>query len=184
MTKTADTPLAWIDAIADVKDGANRRRAADAAERAAVAHALDVPAVARLEMSYSVHVVDDGDAYVVDGVIEADLTQTCVVTLEPLDVQLKEPFSVTFARGAEVVATPKVGEIDPDADPEPEPIVADGLAIGRVVVEWLAGAIDPYPRKPGATFDWQDPQLKDEGDARVSPFAVLARLKGRDKDGG
>jgi hypothetical protein len=39
------------------------------------------------------------------------------------------------------------------------------------VVEHLALEIDPFPRKPGAEFDYQPPAQEE------SPFAVLKNLK-------
>jgi hypothetical protein len=44
--------------------------------------------------------------------------------------------------------------------------------------EIFASAINPYPRKEGAEFDWTDPKTAAEGD-NLKPFASLARLKGK-----
>ena len=74
---------------------------------------------------------------------------------------------------------PRGGEVDLDEEPEPEPIVAGQIDVGRVVFECLAAAIDPFPRKPDATLDCalvaaapRAPAGKPE-----SPFAVLANIK-------
>jgi len=65
-----------------------------------------------------------------------------------------------------------------DDAPEPEPIVAGQIAVGRVVFESLAAALEPYPRKPGAVLDWQAPLPADAAaTTATSPFAVLANLK-------
>jgi len=44
-----------------------------------------------------------------------------------------------------------------------------------VAAEFLALALDPYPRKPGVEFE--SPQPEAEPDEKASPFAALAKLK-------
>ena len=51
------------------------------------------------------------------------------------------------------------------------------MNVGRVVFETLASAIDLYPRKDGAAFDWRAPEPDKAG--VVSPFAALAKLKNK-----
>jgi len=59
--------------------------------------------------------------------------------------------------------------------------VAGQIAVGRVVFESLAAAIDPFPRKPGATLDLQQSPSADAADDKpANPFAVLANLKPKD----
>ncbi|MGC9269929.1 MAG: DUF177 domain-containing protein, partial [Acidiphilium sp.] len=62
------------------------------------------------------------------------------------------------------------GAIDPDA---PDEIVADGTIIdlGVILVEQLALALDPYPRKAAAALP------ADQTSHHRSPFAALARLR-------
>ena len=58
-----------------------------------------------------------------------------------------------------------------EADP-PEPIVDGAIDLGGITLEFLALALDPYPRKPGASFE------SSAGDTGIeSPFAALAKLK-------
>jgi len=66
-------------------------------------------------------------------------------------------------------------EITVDLDAEDPPDEADGdvVDLGAYVVETLALALDPFPRKPGAVFE--APEEKPS----ISPFAALARLSGR-----
>ena len=47
----------------------------------------------------------------------------------------------------------------------------DAIDVAAYVVEHLALEIDPFPRKPGAAFDYSPP------DKEESPFAVLKNLK-------
>ena len=63
-------------------------------------------------------------------------------------------------------------------EPDPEPIVAGQIDVGRVVFECLAAAIDPFPRKPDAALDRSTSAAADGGAGKPeSPFAVLANVK-------
>ena len=46
--------------------------------------------------------------------------------------------------------------------PDVEPIEHGTIEVGRVVFETLSAALDPYPRKSGATLEWQDPESAEE----------------------
>ena len=82
------------------------------------------------------------------------MSQACVVTLEPIDSTIEEAFEAVFWP-QEHMPAPESGELVVDDEPEREPIVAGQIAVGRVVFESLAAAIDPFPRKPDAVLDWQ-----------------------------
>ena len=55
----------------------------------------------------------------------------------------------------------------------PDEIVNGQIDLGALTAEFLALGLDPYPRKPGVDFSYQD--APDEKD---SPFAALGKLKG------
>jgi hypothetical protein len=48
---------------------------------------------------------------------------------------------------------------------------SDAIDLAEYVVEHLALEIDPFPRKPGATFDYAPPAEE------TSPFAALKKLQ-------
>ena len=79
----------------------------------------------------------------------------------------------------EDMPAPESGELDIDDEPEREPIVAGQIAVGRVVFESLAAAIDPFPRKPGAVLDWHSPASAD--DLPASPKAPSRSWQYQDK---
>ena len=57
-----------------------------------------------------------------------------------------------------------------------EPLEHGRVPVGRIVFETLSAALDPYPRKEGAEFEWRD--KKDGGqDQAPRPFDILSRLK-------
>jgi uncharacterized metal-binding protein YceD (DUF177 family) len=148
---------------------------------AQIARALGLASLEALQARYEL--ARNGERVKLEGEIAAELHQTCIVTLEPFPVSLKVPLRLDFAPEAEVLAAAQrqetrdeKGEIDleillNEADP-PEPIIDGMIDLGTITVEFLSLALDPYPRKPGASFDAELGTSKDE-----SPFAVLAKLK-------
>jgi hypothetical protein len=108
--------------------------------------------------------------------------QTCVVTLDPFPATIREPVDVVFAP-EEVVArvesesarfADESVDIADTPDP-PDPIIGGYIDLGAVAAEFLTLGLDPYPRKPGATFDGS---IAAHSDGRPeSPFAMLERLK-------
>ena len=70
------------------------------------------------------------------------------------------------------------------ASGEPVPAridVAGQIGVGRVVYECLAGAIHPFPRKADAALERVAASPVGSQDGKPeSPFAVLAKIKGKD----
>ncbi len=107
----------------------------------------------------------------VTGRFAADVVQTCVVTMVVFPSHVEDGFVLDFGNapaefGDEI-------EVDPDYDP-PEPIEDGIIDLGELVAQYLALALEPYPRAPGATLDpaWTGVDVAD-----LSPFAVLKNLK-------
>ena len=140
---------------------------ATAAERAAVASRLMIPAIASLRCVWTLRPRPAG-MIEGHGTLQAKLTQTCVVSLEPFPVTVAETFEVHF-----IVAGRESDDDDPDA---PDELVYDGVAVdlGEATVEQLALTLDPYPRKPGAELDISD------GAGAGGSFAALAKLRDLD----
>ena len=120
----------------------------------------------------------------VHGRYEAELTQACVVTLEPLRARLARLFSVVYdlaeAAGRETTAVEVAVEIDMEQEDPPEAVGPEGLDLGETVVQQLAVAIDPYPRAAGADLGgvkW--PAGAKPETRKASPFQVLKALKDR-----
>jgi Large ribosomal RNA subunit accumulation protein YceD len=144
---------------------------ADQPTRAAVADVAGVRALPRLEATFDV--TRQGGGLKVTGEVAATVEQTCVVTLEPMTSEVREPIDLAYMppRAGEETE-PAEDEIDPGAEDDPETLV-DGVAdLGAVATEFLLLGIDPYPRKPGAVFE--APKSEDAG---THPFAALAALK-------
>lgn len=158
-----------VDALP--RDGLMQTVEATPAERAAIAEQQGLVDVAGLTATFLLK--RTGKGVRVTGAIHADVTQTCVVTLEPFPVTLDEPVDVRFARPAEERSgrRSEVETLALDAEDPPDPIVGGRIDLGALAVEFLALALDPYPRKPGAEFI-----LPLEEPPPASPFVVLAEI--------
>ena len=164
--------LDWVIETREVgADGRSIDRQADEAELKALAVTLDVVAVRALRVTGRVKALSR-DRFAIAGHLAVRLVQTCVVTLEHLETEVRESIEVElWPRGT--LAEPE-GESSAFATSGPEPYDAGHLPLGQLVVEHLAAAIDPFPRRVGAEVDWRDGRDKA---APANPFAVLARLK-------
>lgn len=153
----------------------SRRLVADDATRAAIAKALDLEALERLEADLTVHGWFDGAS--IEGRWVARIEQICGVSLEPFQSDLAGDFIVRVVPPGSPLAPDPEAEvtIDPDADDPPDVLESDLIDLGAYVVEHLALEIDPFPRRPDAVFEAPEP------DPEASPFAVLRALK---RDGG
>ncbi len=147
-------------------------------ERAKIVSLLGIESLDHFTFDYALDPRRKG-RFQLTGELEADLAQRCVVTLEPVVEAVREHVSLECRPEEQIEAT---AAADAVAQPEdlsegpPAPIVGNKVDLGALATEILASAINPYPRKPDAAFDWQDP--KSTGDAApASPFAELAKLK-------
>ena len=155
---------------------------ADAAERAALAALNRLPEIAILTARFEVRPAGRG-AVRVTGAVHADLTQVCVVSLDPFPASVDEPIDVRFAPAVEEKA-PRRSTDGPDAfaiedEDEPDSIVDGKIDLGALAAEFLALGLDPYPRKPGVAFE--APPVETASD---SPFAGLKGVVTPEKVGG
>lgn len=170
--------VAWTHpvVIAELpEEGAEFRLEPDEAARAELGKFTGVIAVPRLTATFQVRPSADGGA-AVEGMLDATVTQQCGVSLEPFDNKVSEAISLQFA--PEGVSAPAAALPEDELDLDPPDTLENGtLDLAAVAAEFLALGIDPYPRKPGATF-----QPPEEG-AKASAFAVLEKLKRGQGDG-
>ena len=139
----------------------------DAGRRAAIAEALDLLALTRFDAVVAISPWLDGAELAAHWT--AEVTQTCGVTVEPFETALKGEFIVRVVP-PDSAAAPTEGDevsIDPAADDPPDVLKGATFDVGAYLVEHLALEIDPFPRKPGATFE---PPPEEQP---ASPFAVL-----------
>ncbi len=169
-----DAILDWKHDTRTVPEGGLAvTREATESERATIATALDVVACKRLVARYRIEPLDHG-RFRLAGSADITVAQTCVVTLDEIERKYTAALDVELWPAEALAGEDEDDEtvIDPlGADHEP---IEDGrIDGGRIVYEELVGAIDPYPRSDGASFDWEDR----EGAVRTHPFAALKKLK-------
>lgn len=152
------------------KDGLTQTIEANPSERAALAALNGLPGIAKLTATFVLRRAGRGGVRV-EGTVHAEVTQTCVVSLEPFEATLDEPVDVRFAPAAEEGAARRAPTetVLLDAEDAPDPIVDGRIDLGALAAEFLALALDPYPRKPGVAFA---PPAEDA--APESPFDALA----------
>jgi uncharacterized metal-binding protein YceD (DUF177 family) len=167
-----------VDALAP---GVNEFRiAADAGEREALARRLGVVAVNALTAEFRLIPEEGKGAVRLSGTLKAEITQTCVVTLEPLTSRIDASVERVYALDAVEETSGHVSNLR-ELEELPDPIVGGAIDIGEAAAEELALEIDPFPKRSGASFGgYADPASPVDGRSGRAdgPFAVLAKLKG------
>lgn len=150
-------------------------------ELQALAARLKIDSLNALSAHATLNLHKNGDVHL-QGVVDARITQTCVITLGPVTNDIHIDFTTLY--------TPKL-EDAPDNEEEeftdfegeddlPEPIQDGKIDVGEAICEQLALEIDPFPRVKGATFDGYatGPDALDGAIShKKNPFAVLSQLK-------
>lgn len=146
--------------------------APDEAERAAIAKRLGLRSLPGLTAEVTVKPWLDGVE--LTGRFQAVVEQVCGVSLDPFEQPLEGEIEVRAVPTGSPHATSSEGgelELDPDAPDPPDVLETDAVDVAGYVVEHLALEIDPFPRKPGVSFDYQPPEEE------TSPFAALKKLQ-------
>jgi len=141
-------------------------------ERAALAKRFDLQSIGRLSAAVRLKAEATDRMVRLKARFEAEVVQTCVVTLDPVPAHVEGEFEVLYDRalrpaGREVMV--EAGGVDV------MPLEGETLDIGEAVAEELSLSLDPYPKAPGAAVE--------AGAAtpggRNRPFEILARLKSK-----
>ncbi len=165
--------LNWIEKSAEIPAGGLQRdRTAAPAECQALARALDILKVDSLSTNYRINAIA-GDGYRLRGTLAAVVEQACVVSLEPVAGNVNADYEVEFFPKIDAPDDGEEATILGVADVE---LLEHGvIPVGRIVYETLSASLDPYPRRPDAEFNWEDPKAGEP--EKSSPFAALSKLK-------
>lgn len=151
-------------------------------ERAAIAERLQLLALDRLEAR--LHLARWGRGVEISGTMAAEVVQACVVTLEPVAERLDEPVLARFENsgtaggtaGSALVVDDDL--VDPDAPDPPDPLPPDGrIPVGELLIQLLSVALDPYPRRDGASLESALKEGKGASAGPDHPFSGLAALR-------
>ena len=150
--------------------------AADADNRAAIARWSGVVSVEKLEARVEIRKIS-ATRFGLTFHLVADVTQSCVVSLEPVAGHIERDFEreLHFAGAVRHKVPESAPELVLDSGPEegPEEITSLHYDLAVPVLEEYALSLEPYPRRPGVEFGVKtDPEAPPE-----SPFAVLKGLK-------
>lgn len=129
---------------------------ADDEQRAGLAREHDLLGVERFRLDLVLSPWK-GDGVKVAGRVSAKISQSCVITLEPVTAEIDEPVDTVFVPERSSLAVPGwIGRgemmLDAEGPDAPETFSGDSIDVGALAEEFFSLAIDPYPRKPGATL--------------------------------
>lgn len=162
-------------------EGASETVSATAEECEAVAARFGVEAVHSVSATIHIQPWKRG-GFRVRGEATASITQTCVVTLDPFESDVRAQLDQIFIARDSRLAADDV-EVVVSHDDEDIGYIDDGeIELGEFAVEALCLELDPYPRKDGAELPASLSGEPGTDEPEVSPFAVLKQLKLKDSD--
>jgi uncharacterized metal-binding protein YceD (DUF177 family) len=154
-----------------IRDGERLDLVADESERNAVAKRLGLEAIERLESH--VTLARQGEIVRANGRLAASLTQSCVVSGEPVPAHLDEAFALVFMPEPHVAAPDEEIELG-QSDCDTVFYDCGTIDLGGAIADTLALSLDPYPRSASAELALKEAGVLTESEA--SPFAALAQL--------
>ncbi len=151
------------------------------AEAASMAALLGAISLKKMRFAGEIHPFG-ADGWELVGKLGATVTQSCVVTANPvrtrIDVDVRRQFIAQINEDDDEI------EIELFAGDESEPLGPE-IDLGGIAIEALSLAIPDYPRIEGAEFEetnYSGPGIEPLDEDNVKPFAGLAALKEKLKD--
>lgn len=163
---------------------------ADANTRQKLAERFGILSIESLEANITITREANGFTLYVKGNFDANITQSCVTTLEPVPAHLAEAFEAwyldetnvtSFARARKSRQAPAADADDeieenpmPDERDDPEALIDGVMDIGELVAQYISLALPAFPHSPKAK---EQGFLGDEADLKPeSPFSALKDL--------
>ncbi|MBO0903825.1 YceD family protein [Jiella sonneratiae] len=183
MPSARSAPLdLWLPVAGIGEAGRQIDYAASAAECARLAEALGVESVAGVAADLLARPFRRDGARV-SGRVTAVVVQKSVVSLEPVEQRIDEPFEATFLPESARARRSDAGEaaeivVDPEAEDPPEAFSGGRIDLGERLFEVMSLALDPYPRRSGESFSGAPAKTDDEAGSSgaPSPFAALTKF--------
>lgn len=174
---TSAFPLKHVVARDEVPDGGLEIEIeATPEECESLSRFLGIPAVRRMSARFSV-TRWRGRGLAVKGEVAVRVVQVCVVTLDPVENDVREDVAAWFSPDVPLKNPLEALESHDTGDVDVEPLVDERVDVGALACEYIALGLDPYPRKPGAAFE-----VAGAGSGKASPFEALAALHKTRKD--
>ncbi|MCB9991329.1 MAG: DUF177 domain-containing protein [Rhodospirillales bacterium] len=165
-------------------------------ERKDLARRLGVDSVEFLEARLVMERVSGNRVIHIEGNFAVRLTQSCVVTLEPIVQEIEGPVEGWYANADSAVSLVRArhekksrsndAEIEMlDEKDDPEPLVDGQIDLGELVTQYVSLSVDPYPHQEGVTYEELEKAKGKaaENPVRQNPFAALKDWKvGKNKE--
>ena len=147
---------------------------ADEKELEYIAEVMKVPAIKKFSAELNVKLYKKEHLVEVKGVVDADVEQISVISLE----NFVKPYHNEFALKFDTKMTlSELKELDFEYDDELLDILDNGqIDLASIAMEHLALVLDDFPRKDGEEFSFQS-EFDEETTEANNPFAVLKKLK-------
>ena len=156
-------------------------------ESKALAEYLSIDELKNLKVDLKLTRKQGGLVVHIKGKIEADINQTCVVSLEPIENHISEEFEAWYADPDQAISFKKAlqqkemqkqhGEAPiTDEKDDPEPIIDGKIDVADVATQFLSLAIDPYPTKEGKVTSSEESERVIHSEKK-NPFEALKVLK-------
>ncbi len=147
-------------------------------QRQALARRFGIVAVRALSVDARVARRPDF-GFSVSGTLSAEAVQRCGVTGRPVTQQIEENFDIAAMNPAESRAA-----LELDESLDIETIDGNEVDLGELAAQYLALALDPYPRHPeaGEVLDSLQGAADSGAEDRQSPFAILSTLKDKTRN--
>jgi len=125
----------------------------------------------------------------IHGSFSARVTQSCVVTLEPVQDHIEDTFEAWFADPDQAVSFARArhernkdmgGEEEfpmLEEEEDPEPIIDGRIDVGEVVTQYLSLALNPYPHSKEARELLEKEEAENNLSTKENPFAALKALR-------
>ncbi len=115
--------------------------------------------------------------WLLSATVGATVTQSCVVTLEPVQTRVDVPVELKYVADYEPNNDDSVTEMTIDETIEP---LTEEIDLATIAIEAIALALPDYPRSDDAELEtaiFSEPGIKPMTDEDTKPFASLASLK-------
>ena len=195
MSKTSASPeIEWSVLVKSDDVPANGKAleiAPDDKSRKALARRLDILELQDLKAKVSLK-RETGHIVHVKGQFEAKIKQACVITLEPVENEIRDEFEAWYADESQAVSfrraqheaqgKKELADVPMlDESEDPEPMVNGAIDVGDLVTQYLSLAIPPYPTKEGYSYSVEVEEPKEvKNNLKLNPFAALKDWRPKD----
>lgn len=165
-------------AVQQLGAGENRMRIeATPSERESLARRFNLVGLESLNAQLRLRRIGGSRLVRLHGRLQADVVQTCVVSLQEVRSHVDETFEMLYGPPEDIMPDGVDVMVNIDEDDPPEPIRHGLIDTGEAVAEHLALALDPFPRAPGARLDPALTMSDEPPEPHPNQFSALESIK-------